>query len=187
MARARERWTTFWRAPMLRSRPRSGDPRRPVPRRRTRHPCNHRWIAADNPLAAKGFRVALDRLADTIGANPLIGVLKPHLASPPVVTYGDAEGRAGREPPAPRPDRQVATGQPANCLPQAVAERRRTLTSGRKSRIPAEEPSTQRAPNDRTNEEPSMAAPQLSLDLRGQPSAGEVLARVRGQSRDQPD
>ena len=39
------------------------------------------WIAAENPVAARGFRVALDRLADTIGANPLIGVLKPHLAS----------------------------------------------------------------------------------------------------------
>ena len=42
------------------------------------------WIAADNPLAARGFRVALDKLADTIGADPLIGVLKPHLASPPI-------------------------------------------------------------------------------------------------------
>ena len=42
------------------------------------------WIAAENPIAAKGFRVALDRLAETIGEHPLIGALKPHLASPPI-------------------------------------------------------------------------------------------------------
>ena len=42
------------------------------------------WIAAENPVAARGFRVALDRLATTIGQHPLVGALKPHLASPPI-------------------------------------------------------------------------------------------------------
>ena len=42
------------------------------------------WVAAENPIAARGFRVALDRLAETIGEHPLIGALKPHLASPPI-------------------------------------------------------------------------------------------------------
>ena len=42
------------------------------------------WVAAENPVAARGFRVALDRLAETIGEQPLIGALKPHLASPPI-------------------------------------------------------------------------------------------------------
>ena len=41
------------------------------------------WIAAENPVAARGFHMALDRLASTIGEHPLIGALKPHLASPP--------------------------------------------------------------------------------------------------------
>ena len=42
------------------------------------------WIAAENPVAAKGFRVALDALAATIGEHPLIGAVKPHLASSPI-------------------------------------------------------------------------------------------------------
>ena len=42
------------------------------------------WIAAENPVAARGFRVALDKLAATIGEHPRIGALKPHLPSPPV-------------------------------------------------------------------------------------------------------
>ena len=42
------------------------------------------WIAAENPVAARGFRVALDTLAATIGEHPRIGALKPYLASPPV-------------------------------------------------------------------------------------------------------
>ena len=42
------------------------------------------WIAAENPVAAKGFRVALDKLAATIGEPPWIGALKPNLASPPI-------------------------------------------------------------------------------------------------------
>ena len=42
------------------------------------------WIAAENPVAARGFRVALDKLATTIGEHPGIGALKPHLASPPI-------------------------------------------------------------------------------------------------------
>ena len=42
------------------------------------------WIASENPVAAKGFRTALDRLADTIGEHPRSGALKPQLASPPI-------------------------------------------------------------------------------------------------------
>ena len=42
------------------------------------------WIASENPVAARGFRAALDRLADTIGEHPNSGALKPHLASPPI-------------------------------------------------------------------------------------------------------
>lgn len=42
------------------------------------------WIAAENPVAARGFRVALDKLATTIGEHPGIGAPKPHLASPPI-------------------------------------------------------------------------------------------------------
>ena len=39
------------------------------------------WIAAENPVAARGFRAALDELAATIGEHPRIGALRPHLAS----------------------------------------------------------------------------------------------------------
>ena len=42
------------------------------------------WIASENPVAARGFRAALDRLAGTIGDHPNSGALKPHLASPPI-------------------------------------------------------------------------------------------------------
>ena len=42
------------------------------------------WIAAENPIAARGFRVAVDRLASAMGEHPRIGALKPHLASPPI-------------------------------------------------------------------------------------------------------
>ena len=42
------------------------------------------WVAAENPVAARGFRVALDRLAETIGEDPPIGALRPRLASPPI-------------------------------------------------------------------------------------------------------
>ena len=42
------------------------------------------WIADENPIAARGFRVALDNLATTIGEHPGIGALKAHLASPPI-------------------------------------------------------------------------------------------------------
>ena len=41
------------------------------------------WIASENPVAARGFRAALDSLADTIGEHPNSGSLKLHLASPP--------------------------------------------------------------------------------------------------------
>ena len=42
------------------------------------------WIAAENPVAARGFRVALDKLAANIGEHPRIGTSRPHLASPPI-------------------------------------------------------------------------------------------------------
>ena len=42
------------------------------------------WMAAGNPVAARGFRVTLDKLADTIGEHPRIGPLKPQLAFPPI-------------------------------------------------------------------------------------------------------
>ena len=42
------------------------------------------WIADQNPVAARGFRVALDNLATTIGEHPRISALKAHLASPPI-------------------------------------------------------------------------------------------------------
>ena len=42
------------------------------------------WIPAENPIAARGFRMAADRLATAIGEHPRICALKPHLASPPI-------------------------------------------------------------------------------------------------------
>ena len=42
------------------------------------------WIASENPVAARGFRVAPDKQANTIGDHPRIGALMPHLASPPI-------------------------------------------------------------------------------------------------------
>ena len=42
------------------------------------------WIASENPVAAEGFRMALDKLAAIIGGHPRIGASKPHLASPPI-------------------------------------------------------------------------------------------------------
>ena len=42
------------------------------------------WIASENPVAAEGFRMALDKLATVIGEHPRIGASKPHLASPPI-------------------------------------------------------------------------------------------------------
>ena len=42
------------------------------------------WIADENPVAARGFCVALDSLATTIGQHPRIGPLKSELASPPI-------------------------------------------------------------------------------------------------------
>lgn len=41
------------------------------------------WIAAENPVAARGFRMALEQLAIAIDHHPEIGDLKPHIASPP--------------------------------------------------------------------------------------------------------
>lgn len=40
-----------------------------------------RWLAADNPLAAKGFRDALNRLLLTLAEQPLAGVCKTNLAA----------------------------------------------------------------------------------------------------------
>ena len=42
------------------------------------------WIASGNPVAAEGFRMALDKLAAIIGEHPHTGTSKPHLASPPI-------------------------------------------------------------------------------------------------------
>ncbi len=41
------------------------------------------WIAAENPVAARGFRMALEQLAIAIGDHPEISAWKPHIASPP--------------------------------------------------------------------------------------------------------
>ena len=41
------------------------------------------WIAAENPTAARGFRMALEQLAIAIGDHPESGAVKPHIASPP--------------------------------------------------------------------------------------------------------
>ena len=42
------------------------------------------WIAIENPVAARGFRVALDNVATTIGEHPRIGALTVQLASAPI-------------------------------------------------------------------------------------------------------
>ena len=42
------------------------------------------WIADENPVAARGFRLALDNLATTICDHPLMGTLKARLASLPI-------------------------------------------------------------------------------------------------------
>ena len=42
------------------------------------------WIASENPVAAEGFRMALDKLSAIIGEHPQVGASKPHLASPPI-------------------------------------------------------------------------------------------------------
>ncbi|MYE84760.1 MAG: type II toxin-antitoxin system RelE/ParE family toxin [Gammaproteobacteria bacterium] len=42
------------------------------------------WIADENPAAARAFRAAFDRLATTVAEHPRIGMLKPHIASPPI-------------------------------------------------------------------------------------------------------
>ena len=55
------------------------------------------WIASENPVAAKGFRVALDGLAATIGEHPRSGALKPHLASPPIRFLPICVGHAERK------------------------------------------------------------------------------------------
>jgi len=42
-----------------------------------------RWIAKDNPDAARALRDAVARAADRIGAHPRIGVSRPDIADEP--------------------------------------------------------------------------------------------------------
>jgi toxin ParE1/3/4 len=42
-----------------------------------------RWIAKDNPAAARAFRAAVAEAANRIGEHPLIGVRRPELAKDP--------------------------------------------------------------------------------------------------------
>lgn len=42
-----------------------------------------RWIANDNPAAARALRNAVARAAENIMAHPMIGPHRPELASPP--------------------------------------------------------------------------------------------------------
>jgi toxin ParE1/3/4 len=42
-----------------------------------------RWIAKDNPTAARALRDAVADAADRIGAHPSIGVLRPDVADEP--------------------------------------------------------------------------------------------------------
>jgi toxin ParE1/3/4 len=39
-----------------------------------------RWIAKDNPTAARGLRVAVLEAAERIGHHPQVGVVRPQLA-----------------------------------------------------------------------------------------------------------
>jgi toxin ParE1/3/4 len=43
-----------------------------------------RWIAGDNPAAARAFRGAVARAARRLSEHPEIGVERPELADPPV-------------------------------------------------------------------------------------------------------
>jgi toxin ParE1/3/4 len=42
-----------------------------------------RWIAYDNPAAAKGLRDAVSKAATNVGVYPQIGISRPDLADPP--------------------------------------------------------------------------------------------------------
>jgi toxin ParE1/3/4 len=42
-----------------------------------------RWIATDNPAAARGLRDGVVRAAERIGEHPHIGALRPELAGEP--------------------------------------------------------------------------------------------------------
>ena len=42
-----------------------------------------RWIAKDNPAAARALRDAIAHAAERIGAHPGVGVLRPDLADEP--------------------------------------------------------------------------------------------------------
>lgn len=43
-----------------------------------------RWIAKDNPAAARAFRETVASAAGRLGDHPDVGVLKPELCDPPV-------------------------------------------------------------------------------------------------------
>jgi len=43
-----------------------------------------RWIAADNPEAARAFRKSIEVAARRLGEHPNIGTVKAELADPPV-------------------------------------------------------------------------------------------------------
>lgn len=43
-----------------------------------------RWIAKDNPTAARGLRNAVVKAAGRIGAHPEAGMIRPELADEPV-------------------------------------------------------------------------------------------------------
>ncbi len=43
-----------------------------------------RWIAKDNPIAARAFRESVAMAARRMGGHPQIGVLKPGLAAPTI-------------------------------------------------------------------------------------------------------
>ncbi|MBM3601277.1 MAG: type II toxin-antitoxin system RelE/ParE family toxin [Alphaproteobacteria bacterium] len=42
-----------------------------------------RWIARDNPSAARALRVAIASAARQIGTHPMVGVVRPELADEP--------------------------------------------------------------------------------------------------------
>lgn len=43
-----------------------------------------RWIARDNPAAARALRDSAAKAARQVGAHPSIGVVRPELVDPPV-------------------------------------------------------------------------------------------------------
>ena len=43
-----------------------------------------RWIAKDNPLAARGLRTAIQKMAKMLGEHPHAGRERPDIAPPPI-------------------------------------------------------------------------------------------------------